>query len=393
MMGAYGILPYSTDFLRVMCNTNAFFAGGACLTLAKAALSGQEPVFDTQGDLDIWVPCFKPDSIAAQKYNKLAMDSFIREFEKCSLFMENKSAGADPIYSFGFYDEKNPKHSYQIWQVDTYVHSENGRKVQVIGIHLMADSVLPTPLQVVTGFDISICRCFVIPADVPCVHAPAAVFEEVKRGVFSLLPLEGLRDRDRTAERVAKYYSRGYVMEESVGCPTCNHSSVRALTEDEAIAYVAALMPRVTPVTARVTTPSPSPIPIPIPKNTVNVTEIAGAPVKPVSPYLVLLDDYNNITKKLFDDADALPNKFASYYRNLTPLLGEKVIHVNIEKEGRITTVRLYESILRRALSNIAPHNKGAGKHLMFWRGKTQFADYITDMAFDMVMEMSTKCE
>ena len=401
MMGAHGVMPYYPDLLEIMRITNAFFAGGACLPLAQAAQTNKEPKFNAKSDLDIWIPCLKPNFLAADTYNRLAMNSFTRVLEKCSLFMDKKRAGADPVYFECF--KKPTKCSYKIWQVDTYVHAENGHKVQVIGVHPMVDCTLLTPLQIVSGFDISICRCFVTPAEIRRIQAPVGVFDEVKRGVFSMLPLDELPNRDRTAERVAKYYGRGYVMEERVGCPTCNHSSVRALTEDEAVSYVAASMPcmRATPVT-------PFTQKVTVVKNTVAVSSVPAAPLKPAAPCLVIVEDgEDRVAKKLFDDAvttefgseasdrsaksRALSNKFAVYYKDITPLLGEKAINVNLEKDSRITTVRLFESVLRKALSNLAPHNKGVGKHLMFWRGATQFADYITDMAFDMVMEMSTK--
>lgn len=373
-MSAHNVMAYYPDLLEIMLTMNAFFAGGACLSLAQAAQTNKEPKFHAKSDLDIWVPCFKPDSLAANTYNRLAMNSFRRVLEKCSLFVDLKNQPIEnyPAY-FGVCDDKR---SYKIWRVDTYVHAENGQKVQVIGVYSCKDLALLTPLQIVSGFDISICRCFITPDEIRRVQAPAGVFDDVKRGVFSVLPLDKLQNRDRTAERVAKYYGRGYVMEERVGCPTCNHSSVRALTEDEAIAYVAASMPRA---------PTPVHTPVPVPKNTVCIS----APVKPAAPSLIIVDGCDRIVKKLFDDDTALPNKFAAYYKDLVPLLGEKMINVNLEKDGRITTVRLYESVLRKALSNLSPH--GVGKHLMFWRGTSQFADYITDMALDMVMEMSTK--
>lgn len=369
MLQDYGILA-PEEIRSVMNETNAFFAGGACLALARSRLTRKWD-FDPKGDLDIWVPCFNHTCVTgysyeAHGYNKLALALFKNVLEKCGFKLDIKSgARSDPTYRFGVRDEKNAKCSYKIWRVDTYSHGKGGQKVQVIGVHSYTDSVLLTPLQIVAGFDISICRCFVTTTQWAEVQAPTGILEEVKRGVFSVLPLDDLPNRDRTAMRVAKYYGRGYVMEERV---------VRALTEVEAIAYVAASMP-----------PTP-PTPVtPVPKNTVRVSELPTTPVKepkPDAPRLVLVEE---VAKKLFE-----AGKYVAYYKDLKPLLGEKTILVNLEKDGRLTTIRLYESILRKALTNLAPHNKGVGKHLVYWRGATQFADYVTDMACEMIQEMAT---
>jgi hypothetical protein len=285
---------------------------------------------------------------------------------------------------------------------------------------------LPCAIDIIKGFDLSICRFFatvnsrnelhLLPREDEIADIGIDVsFEALKRRVFTLNPI--LQNTAKTAERVAKYYERGYHMEASVACLSCKHTETRALTLDEAIGYVMAGETKSSKVVKKL-----------VPKNTVETIAAAivsktlkeavaeakvaqeaprtparkpaAEPVCPLAPERVRQKPHLTVAEagatgggsaiptpsEIAPVPDPLP--YARYYKDLKPLLGEQLINVNVEVNGHLQTFRLYESVLRRAMTALG--SKSAGKHLVFWRGAARFADYVSDEVLEMIKEMSS---
>jgi hypothetical protein len=412
MLSKFGIGPVSCSHLYgAMDQTNSFFAGGAITALAQAVVDGATEIDLKDGsDLDLWVPVFaiptgsvsrKPDGF--EEYNNLAM-RLIDSALKMIGFAKVPRSAAERRSDYYHTDFD----SYKIASVTDYRHLVTARTVQVIAVAHKSVGRLPTALDIIRAFDISICR-FIMKVkqlnDTRRIFSEEiffetdALYDSLRRRVFTLNP--SLRNIAKTAERIAKYYERGYHMEASVTCLSCKHAESRALTLDEALGYVLAGESK------------------PVPKNTVEtvVTAIvsktlkeaieeakvaqtpprkpAAEPVCPPAPERVK-PRLTVCEAGATGGGSAIPTPpeiapaslpYARYYKDLTPLLGEQLINVNVEANGHLQTFRLYESVLRRAMTALG--SKGAGKHLVFWRGAARFADYVSDEVLEMIKEMS----
>lgn len=400
MLRKFGICEGQERLFEAMKNTHSFFAGGSVTAVAQAFVDGAADVDLKDGsDLDLWVPVFHPRAAPEACYKMLAMgqiDSALvaLKFQEISTATSYKyySFVSNPTTSYKYYSfVSNP--IYRIASVKDYKHSVTGRKVQVIFVYRNEPDYLSSAMDILREFDISICRFYVTHNT----HGPLlgstdkTLFDDLKRRVFTINPV--LRNTKQTAERVAKYYERGYHMEAQETCCSCKHMEIRTLTIDDAIGFV--LAGDVKETTVKGTTSEPKNVVEVAPQTPPHRSPMPDCPPerKQQKPQLVVVaSPAATGGGSAIAPSQSKEKPYARYYKDLKPLPDETRINVNMEINDHIHTVRMYESVLRSAMRSLTswyPSNHRDDKHLLFWRGKTCCAEYVSDEFVEMIKEMA----
>lgn len=386
MLSKFGIREGQQRLFEVMNQTHSFFAGGAITAVTQAHVDGASDVDLKDGsDLDLWVPVFKGGSGIGAAYSQLVMNLICSTLVRLRFIKEVRPAHTKRSnYTY------SQLGSCKIASVVDYRHPTTGRKVQVIALFHKNPDHLVSPFDIIREFDLSINRFFVtvnysnqlllLPDESMIVDRGIVVsFDALKRRVFTLNPV--LTSPHRTVKRIAKYYERGYRMEAPETCCSCKHVGMRPLTLDEAVGFV--LAGNAKPAGALVNTVEFVPQ---TPPRKVTEPVCPPAPERQ-KPHLKVLTGGGSAIPTPPEITPLAEKPYERYYKDLKPLLGEQLINANVEANGRLQTFRLYESVLRRAIAALG--SKGAGKHLLFWRGTARFADYVSDEVIEMIKEMS----